>query len=58
MKQIAKLKNRRGQRTFFSEIWLFSLQNKLYHISIERIFDTDYNNSNYVFIKAIGGKQS
>ena len=58
MKQIAKLKNRRGQRTFFSEIWLFSLQNKLYHISIERIFDTDYNDSNYVFIKAIGGKQS
>ena len=56
MKQIAKLKNRRGQRTFFSEIWLFSLQNKLYHISIERIFDTDYNDSNYVFIKAIGGK--
>ena len=57
MKQIAKLENTRGQHIFFSEIWLFFLQNKLYHISIERVFDTDYKDSSYIFIGAIGGKE-
>ena len=31
--------------------------NKLHHVSNEGIFDTDYNDSNYIFVEAIGCKR-